>query len=169
MRKLISITAILLLLVSFAPTVYAQAKFGHINTNDLLRMMPGREEAQAELEKYARELESMFTSLQSEFQTKYQAYLENEATFSELIRQSRQRELQNLQERIMEFQESAQEDLVARETKLLNPIIERARKSIEEVAKENGFTYVFDMSTGAFVYAQPSDDIMPLVRAKLGL
>jgi outer membrane protein len=169
MRKLISITVIMLLLVSSAPNVFAQAKFGHINTNELLRMMPGRDDAQRELEKYARELEEMFVSLQTEFQTKYTNYLENEATLSELIKQSRQRELQSLQERIMEFQESAQQDLVDRENKLLSPIIEKARKAIEDVAKENGYTYVFDLSTGAFIYAEPSDNIMPLVRTKLGI
>jgi outer membrane protein len=169
MRKLISITVIMLLLVSAAPSVIAQAKFGHINTNELLRQMPGRTEAQQELEKYARELEEMFVALQNEFQTKYTNYLENEANLSELIKQSRQRELQSLQERIMEFQESAQQDLVDRENKLLSPIIEKARKAIDDVAKENGYTYVFDLSTGAFLYAEPSDNIMPLVKSKLGI
>ncbi len=169
MRKLISVTVLILLLVSASPQLFAQTKFGHINTNELLRLMPGRDAAQAELEKYARELETLFVSMQNEFQTKYQDYLEKEGELSELIKQSRQRELSNLQERIMEFQESAQEDLVARENQLLNPIVEQARKAIEEVAKEHGYTYVFDLSTGAFIYAEPSDNIMPLVKAKLGI
>ncbi|MFW5892440.1 MAG: OmpH family outer membrane protein, partial [Bacteroidota bacterium] len=109
------------------------------------------------------------TAMQTEFQTKYQDFLENEANYSDLIKQSKQRELGNLQERITEFQESAQQDLVQRENKLLQPIIDQARDAIEEVAEEQGYTYVFDMSAGSLLYANPGDDILPLVKDKLGI
>ncbi len=169
MKKIFSIALLMVFFLGMNATVIAQNKFGHIDTNELLRLMPGREEAQVELERYARELETQFTAMQREFQTKYQDYLENQETFSQLIRQSRERELTSLQERIMEFQESAQEDLMAKENQLLQPIIEKARNAIEEVAKENGFTYVFDRGMGVLLYSEPSDDIMPKVKAKLGI
>ncbi|MFW5708027.1 MAG: OmpH family outer membrane protein [Bacteroidota bacterium] len=169
MKNLLSICIVAVILLGFNATAFSQAKFGHINTNELLQMMPGRAEATEELEKYARELETTFTSLQSEFQTKYQDFLENQETFSPLIKQSREKELTSLQERIVEFQESAQEDLVQRETQLLNPIIEQARKAIEDVARENGYTYVFDTSMGVLLYSEPSDDIMDKVKEKLGI
>lgn len=170
MKKLLSIVALLVLLTGISSSyVQAQAKFGHIDSNELLRIMPGRDNAQAQLEKHARELESQFVAMQTEFQTKYQDYLANEASLSDLIKQARQRELGNLQERIMEFQESAQEDLMKTENQLLSPIIENARLAIEEVSKENGYAYIFDRSTGTLLYAQPSDDIMPLVKKKLGI
>lgn len=147
----------------------AQNKFAHINTEELLRQMPGRQQAQEELQRYAQELESQFTAMQTEFQTKYQDYLENEATYSDLIKQSKQRELGSIQERITEFQESAQQDLAQRENQLLQPIIDQARDAIQEVAKEQGYTYVFDMSAGSLLYAEPSDDILRMVQDKLGI
>lgn len=169
MRNLLSITALFVIMVLAAPAVYAQAKFGHINSNELLQVMPGRAEAQQQLEAHARSLEEMFTAMQTEFQTKYTDFLQNEATFTELIRQSRQRELVSLQERIQEFQESAQQDLLQKENQLLSPIIESVRQAIEAVAKENGYTYVFDTSAGTVLFAEPANDIMPKVRAKLGI
>lgn len=169
MKNLLRISLLMVFLIGVNANVFSQAKFGHINTNELLNQMPGREEAQKELEKYARELEAQFNSMQMEFQTKYQEYLENQETYSQLIRQSRERELGSLQERIMEFQESAQDDLMERENQLLRPIIEKARKAIEEVAKENGYTYVFDTSMGVLLYSEPSDDILDKVKAKIGL
>ncbi len=170
MKKLLtSSLVVVFLLCSFGVFAQQPAKLGHIDTNELLRMMPGRDSAQVELERYARELEEQFVSMQREFQTKYQDFLEKESTFSELIRQSRQRELSSLQERIMEFQESAQEDLMSKEEKLLTPIINMAREAIESVAKENDFTYVFDTSVGSLLYFEKGENIMPLVRQKLGL
>lgn len=169
MKKIFSIALLMVFFLGINATAIAQNKFGHIDTNELLGMMPGREAAQQELERYARELEAQFTTMQREFQTKYQEYLENQETYSQLIRQSKERELTSLQERITEFQESAQEDLMAKENELLQPIVEKARNAIEEVAKENGYAYVFDRSMGVLLYSEPGDDIMPQVKTKLGI
>ncbi len=170
MKKLINLSLLLLILLgSTSLTAQTDAKFGHINTNELLRMMPGREQAQAELEQYARELEETFSAMQAEFQTKYQDYLEKQESFSQLVRQSRERELQSLNERIMEFQESAQQDLIEQEERLLSPIIQEARNAIQKVGREHGFTYIFDTSGGSMVFWENGEDIMPLVRAELGL
>ncbi len=170
MKKLLNLSLLLVILLgSTSLTAQTDTKFGHINTNELLRMMPGREHAQAELEQYARELEETFTAMQAEFQTKYQDYLEKQENFSQLVRQSRERELQSLNERIMEFQESAQQDLMEQEERLLNPIIQEARNAIQKVGREHGFTYIFDTSGGSMVFWENGEDIMPLVRAELGL
>lgn len=171
MKKLLNLSFLVIFILASSATVFAQqpAKFGHIDTNELLRLMPGRDSAQVQLERYARELESQYVAMQNELQTKYQDYLEKESTFSELIRQSRQRELTNLQERILEFQESAQQDLIDQENRLLSPIIEKARQAISDVANENGFTYIFDISSGALLFWEKGENIMPLVRVKLGL
>ncbi len=169
MKNFFRISLLVVLLLGLNSNVFSQAKFGHIDTNELLQLMPGREEARQELERYARELESTFTAMQREFQTKYQDFLENQESFSQLIRQSRERELVSLQERIMEFQESAQEDLMEKENRLLRPIIDKARTAIEEVAKENGYTYIFDTSMGVVLYSEPADNIMEKVKAKIGI
>ncbi len=170
MKKLFN-TSLLVLFLLVSATLFAQepAKFGHIDTNELLRMMPGRDSAQVQLERYARELESTFVAMQNEFQTKYQDYLEKQGTFSDLIRQSRERELMSLQERIQEFQESAQQDLADQENKLLSPIIEQARVAISDVANEEGYTYVFDTSMGVLLFWENGEDLMPMVKKKLGL
>lgn len=169
MKKLFNTAFLVIFLLGTALVAQQPAKFGHIDTNELLQMMPGRDSATVELERYARELETTFVAMQNEFQTKYTDYLEKQATFSELIRQSRERELISLQERIQEFQESAQQDLMDQESRLLRPIIEEARNAIEEVAKENGYTYIFDTSMGFLLYWDAGEDIMPKVIQKLGL
>ncbi len=170
MKKLLSFFPLLVLAFVIISSAGAQksARFGHIDTDELLRQMPGRDSAQEELERYARQLENKFVSMQNEFQQKYQEFLADEDE-SELIRHSRQRELASLQERILEFQESAQEDLLRKEERLLRPIIDKARNAIEKVAEEHNYDYVFDTSTGVLLYSDPGDDIMPMVKKELGL
>ncbi|HSV87277.1 MAG TPA: OmpH family outer membrane protein [Bacteroidales bacterium] len=168
MKKLFFLA--LLVLMLFASGAHAQQlKFGHINTNELLAVMPGRDSAQVQLQNHARTLEETFAEMQTELQTKFQEYVANEATYSELIRQSRQRELNNLQERVQEFQELAQQDLAQMEQRLLAPIIQAARQAIEDVAKELGYTYVFDTATGAVIFFPPGDNLIQPVKTRLGI
>ena len=86
-----------------------------------------------------------------------------------MIRTTKEQELSELQQRIQSYQQNAQKTLQEKEAELLQPIIDRAKKAISDVAKENGYTYIFDSSAGTLLYQQDSDDIMSLVKKKLGL
>ena len=166
MRKMKNIVLIAATLLSTA--VFGQ-KLGHINSNDLLLAMPERSSIEADIQKYAQELESQMTTMSKEYQAKVQKYQSMEATMTEAIKQDKIAEITNLEERISKFQQSAQKDLQAKEETMLKPLIDKAKKAIEDVAKENGYTYVFDAGVGVLLYKKDSDDIMPLVKKKLGL
>ena len=163
--------AIVVCLLAFSGSAMAQKniKLGHINSNDLMQIMPGRDSAQTALQGEVAELEETLKSMQAEAEKRYNDYVANQAGWTELIRQTKQREIQDMAARIQEFQENAQKQLQDREAELLNPIIDRAKKAIEEVAKEGGYSYILDAGTAAILYSQDSDDIMPLVKKKLGL
>ena len=77
--------------------------------------------------------------------------------------------INDLKERLDAFEVQATQDLQDKEMKLTAPIIEKARKAVEEVATENGYTYVFNSTEGLLLYATPSDDISDLVKKKLGI
>ncbi len=150
-------------------TAQKAVKLGHIDSNELLKIMPGRDSAQATLQKHVKELENTLKGMQAEFETRYQDFTANQTQMSELIKQTKTKELQDMQARIEDFQQNAQKDYQEREKKLLTPIIDKAKKAIEEVAVENKYTYVFDSGVGALLYQDASDDLMPLVKKKLGL
>ena len=144
-------------------------KLGHINSNDLMQIMPGRDSAQAALQKEVEALQAELETMNKEFETKYNDYLAKRDQLSELIRKTKESDLQNMRARIEESQSNAQKLLEERQEALLKPIVDRAKKAIEEVGKENGYTYIFDSGIGTVLYSQDSDDIMPLVKKKLGL
>lgn len=166
-----TLIALLVVMFAFGTTAVAQktVKLGHINSSELMQIMPGRDEAQATLLKEVDELQNTMKNMQAELEQRYNEYMGKKDQMSDLIRQTKERELQDMGNRIQDFQESAQKQLAEREQEVLKPIIDKAKKAIEDVAKENGYTYIFDSGVGALLYQQDSDDIMPLVKKKLGL
>jgi len=166
-----TLIALFVVMVSFMGTSMAQkaVKLGHVNSADLMQIMPGREEAQATLQKEVDELQTTLKNMQNELEQRYNDYVGKKDQLSDLIRQTKERELQDMGNRIQEFQENAEKKLQDRQQEVLKPIIDKAKKAIEDVAKENGYTYIFDTSVGALLYQQDSDDILPLVKKKLGL
>lgn len=159
----------LICLVSFSSFAQKKQKFGHIDSNELLKMMPGRDSAVTKITEYATTLENQIKGMQAEFETKYNDYMANEPNMTELIKQTKQRELQDIQSRIEAFQTSAEEDLQKKQTELLQPIIDKAKAAIDKVAKANDYTYIFDAGLGVLLYSDPIEDIMPLVKIELGL
>jgi len=163
---------LILLITGFVATGYSQQKIklGHLNSNDLLEAMPEKSQAQKTLQDYSKQLEDQLVTMQDELEKKYNEYLEKKDTYTDLIKKNKEEELTSLQQRIQTFQTNAQQDIQKKEQELLKPIIDKAKKAIEDVAKENGYTYIFDSGTGSLLYyPKDADDILPLVKKKLGI
>lgn len=165
----IMLTGAVIMAMSFSSFAQKAPKFGHINSNDLLTIMPERDSAEAELKSFAQELELQLTKMSSEYEKKYTDYQANVAVMNEVVRASKEEEILELQKRIQDFQQKAQQSLQQKEGALMEPLVEKAKKAIKDVAKENGYTYVFDSSVGALIHYPETDDLLPLVKKKLGL
>lgn len=143
-------------------------KFGHLDAQDILLTLPERAEAQTSIEAAAAEYETEVSRMQSELETKFADYQAKAATWPDAIRQQKERELQQLDAGLQEFGMTIQNDLTQMEQQLLAPMIERVRDAIEAVGKEQGFTYIFDTSTGVTLY-NGGEDVTDLVKTKLGM
>ena len=164
--------SLLLVMVFVGSNLFAQTnyKFGHINSQELIALMPESDSAQAELEKFAQGLQDQADVMQVELNKKYQDYLAQRDNLTDLIRQTKEGELNDLQGRIQAFNGSAQQDMQRKQAEVMQPIIEKAQNAIKEVAKANGFTYVYDIASGVLLYfSDDSEDILPLVKQKLGI
>ena len=143
-------------------------KFGHLDAQDILLTLPERADAQASIEAAAAEYETEVSRMQTELETKFADYQAKAATWPDAIRQQKERELQQLDAGLQEFGATIQNDLAQMEQQLLAPMIDRVRKAIEDVGKEQGFTYIFDTSAGGTVY-NGGEDVTDLVKTKLGM
>lgn len=164
----ICVLGILMFSASFAK---AQApKFGHIDLQALIQIMPERADAEKKFTAYQKELEDALGVMQKEAQTKYAEYLTKRDSMSETVRKMKDDELNAMSERIQTYQQNAQQQLQAKYQELLKPVFDKADKAVKEVGAEKGLIYVFDMSAKTILYnSKESTDILPLVKTKLGI
>ena len=160
---------VLVALTLAAMSVSAQVKLGHIETQKLIQAMPEWTAAQKTFEEEQKKVNTELNGLREQFQTKLAEYSEKMKTYSEAMRATTEEELQGLQQRIQRFQETAMAQLEKTQNDLMQPVMEKALNAIKEVGKENGFTYIFDMNAGILYTAENSQDVLPLVKKKLGL
>ncbi|MFM8433337.1 MAG: OmpH family outer membrane protein [Bacteroidota bacterium] len=144
-------------------------KFGHINSAELLQSMPQTRQADSTLKKYGESLEGQLTVMTNEYKSKVQAYQASMDSLPDVTRSYKERELQDLGGRIEGFRDNAQESIQKKKEELYSPILKRAEDAIKEVAKEKGYSYIFDTSSGSFLFAQESDNILDMVKTKLGM
>jgi outer membrane protein len=167
MKKVTSILLITLSLLSCQ--LFAQDKFGHIHSEQLLMTMPETANADKEIQEYSKMLESQLQTMYEEYQSKAGEFQANEALMTEVVKEAKIKEIQDLELRIQQFQQTSQEGVQQKRNEVLAPLLEKAQNAINAVAEENGYTYIFDISLGSIVYGDKSRDIMPLVKTKLGI
>ena len=162
---------ILLLSLTFLISIssFSQNKFGYIDSQELLLLMPERKTAEEEVQTFAKSLESQLQAMTAEYQQSVQEYQANEATYTDLVKQDKVTEITGLEQRIQSFQQNAQQALQSKEQELLEPILQKARKAIEDVANEGDYTYIFDKSVGSILYVKESENILDKVKKKLKL
>ncbi|MCW0484365.1 OmpH family outer membrane protein [Gaoshiqia sediminis] len=168
MKSVFKICLIAIMLVS-AGLVQAQTlKFAHIDSQALIQAMPETAAAQKTLEEQAKGLEDQLASMQQEFQSKLAEYTQKADSLTDIVRESKEEDLQNLQQRIQSFNSTASQKLQQKQGELMQPIFNKANEMIEVVAKEQGVVYVFD-SNAVLYKSNTSIDLLPLVKAKLGI
>ena len=168
MKNVLKTAVVGIALVVSSFSINAQ-KIAHINLDSLITLMPESKTAQAAVQEYSKQLEQQVTAMQTELQTKYQDYQANSANMAEVVKASKEKELNDLNQRITDFQQQAQTDYQKKSAELSKPVYEKAKRAIDQVAKDNGYKYVLDTSTGLVLYSEPTDDLIALVIKKLGI
>jgi outer membrane protein len=142
-------------------------KIAHVHLDSLVSLMPEMKVIKELAQGYMKDLEKTVMSMENEFQTKYNDYLANQAGMSDLVKKTKEDELRSLQTRIEDFKQQAQQDYQKKQGELTAPVMDKAKKAIEAVAKEGGYKYVLDTSVGNVLYSEPAEDILISVKKKL--
>ena len=142
MKKLI---VLLLMLLPFAGAMNAQeAKIAFVNAGEIFTMMPEFKDMQKKMDdlnaKYKTELETM----NSEFQKKYSDFIAQQDSLTENIKVRRMQEVQDMQQRIDNFVQVAQQDVAKQQQDLMAPIQQKLQDAIKAVGAEQGYTYIID-------------------------
>lgn len=166
MKKVLKLT-LAVVCVMFSTSLFAQ-KIGRISSQEVVVNMAEYKEAQTQLEALAKDLQAQMETIQVEMNTKIQEYQKGAETMTDAVRQLKEKELNDLNTRLQEFNQVAQQELQKKEQELMEPIIKKANEAITEVSKAGGYTVIFE--TGQMIYFDEAQvkDITPEVKAKLG-
>ena len=166
MKKVLKLT-LAVVCVMFSTSLFAQ-KIGRISSQEVVVNMAEYKEAQTQLEALAKDLQAQMETIQVEMNTKIQEYQKGAETMTDAVRQLKEKELNDLNTRLQEFNQVAQQELQKKEQELMEPIIKKANEAITEVSKAGGYTVIFE--TGSMIYFDEAQvkDITPEVKTKLG-
>lgn len=150
----------------------AQTKIAHINSTELLELMPEMKQIEEKIAASRKQWETVLLQKQDEFRTKLadaQKMAEDQSASKGLL-EVKQKELEQLQNSYQELEQKANEDMQNQQQEFLKPLITKLKVAIEEVAKAKGYNYVLESTEGAgLIWGDPAHDLMPAVKTKLGI
>jgi outer membrane protein len=167
-------TLFLVLLCGTLFTAQAQTqKIGYADWEYIFSQLPEFKQIDSELKTHTDQLQNQMKAKQQDFEAKYKAFQGMPATTPDAIKADKERELQSLQEGFQKFQQDAQSSLQKKQTDLMAPIMKKIGKGIEDVAKENAYTFIINpQGTGGIdilLYSDENYDISNLVLKKFGI
>lgn len=150
------------------PILVSAQKFGHINTQELFAQMPEVAQVKLKMDTIQGQYETQLASMNEEFQKKMQDYQAQEATMADAVKQIRQQELQEMNQRIQLFYQTAEQDIQKKQQDLLAPIHEKMAKAIKAVGERDKFTYIFDSQAMVHI-GDDAVDATSAVKKELGI
>jgi outer membrane protein len=160
----------LILLTVATSQVFAQ-KYGYINTQELLSNMTEMKLADSQLQLLQTELQGQGEQMVIKFEGEYKAYVAEaeKGTLSKVQMQQKEEALTKKRQEIEQFEGKLQNDLLKKKEELYKPILDRVKMEIEKLGKEGGYAMIFDTSVGMILHANESENLMPVIKTKLGI
>ena len=147
----------------------AQPKFAHVNFPELVQLMPEADQARATMAASSKEAQETLQAMQEEINNKYSQYEQKVSTWSPAIRESKEKELTDLNRRAQEFYQNIQQELQQQQEQLMAPIYKKAQETVNKLAKEAGYVFVFDRSSVLYIDEAQSEDITAAARKALSI
>jgi outer membrane protein len=173
MKRFTGIAVLLFLITLGGRNASAQTlKFGHVNSDELIQALPEFDSANVKLEKFRKDLINALELMTVELNNKSEIYNKESKNYTDIVKQTKEQELVDMNKRIQEFQNNAQQQLQEKQAELFQPIMGKVDKAIKDVGKENGFVYIFSIGQGSsllYFDDSKSTNVTPLAKAKLGL
>ena len=166
MKKILLIAA--MAFMSLAATAQ-NFKFAYVDMNELVMLMPEMDAAREQMQTAELEAQETYAAMVEEYQTKAQQYQQKAETWTPTIRESKAAELQQIEMRIQEFNQAISQELHQTQQMLQMPILEKAQKVVEELAKAKGVAFVVDQAGFLYIDETQAVNLTPEARVKLGI
>lgn len=168
MKKLFKISVIAAVML-FAGTMAHAQKVGYVNFKAMVDAMPETKGVQTQLQAYQKQFADQFQGMQTEYNTKVADYQKNSSTMNDATRTAKANEIQDIERRMQDFNNTAQQQINTKADELSKPLITKVKDAITAVAKEKGYAYVLNTTQIDLIVSPEADDLSPAVKAKLGI
>ena len=162
--------ALIAAMIALPLAAMAQAKFAHMNSQDVITMMPEFTKAQADLDAMGKQYQDEMQRTQEEFDKKYQEFLAQQDSLPQNIADRRMKELNDMAQRQQQFQQEAQQSMMKAREDAMTPIMQKLDAAIQAVGQADGYVYIFDVARTPIAYiSSQSVDVTAKVKAQLGI
>lgn len=170
MKKIMLLGLVLTCWMLSSPVAEAQ-KYAYVTSGAILEKMPEMEQMRSNLDGYRSQLQKKGQKMVEDFQLKQQdaSSKKERGELAPVQEQKILEELQKMQEEILTYEQDMQNMMLTKQEELLAPVLEKINEAIKEIAKEEGYTMIFDLSSGAVLFADENSDITAKVKAKIGI
>ena len=161
---------VIAMLIFMAPLALFAQKFGHLNSADIIQVMPEYKTAQTEIQNLEKQISNELQMMETELANKSEAYEKEKATLPANIQQRREQELQDIYARMQQYYQESQQQLAQASQEKMAMLTEKITKAIKEVGVAGGYLYIFDVASGIpYISETLSTDVTADVKAKLGI
>jgi len=144
MKQFRTLVIAAIMLIGGNQAINAQAKTAHVDVSEIMSKMPAMLDAQKQLEKLSGTYDTEYKTMVEEYQNKLKKYEQEASTVGETVNETRSKEVQDMQKRIVDYRDNAQKELQQKETDIVKPIMDKVKASIQKVGKAKGFQYIFN-------------------------
>lgn len=144
-------------------------KWGYVDFNEIIMLMPEMDSARATLEENQKTNEEILMAMYEEYQTKTQQYQQKAESWTPAIRESKEKEIMEIQARLEQTQQSLQQEMGQLQQSLQAPIYEKAQKTVNDLAKAKGIAVVFEKSSLLYLDPAQGVDLTPEARKALNI
>ena len=162
MKKMIFMLALAL------PILASAQKIGHVSSQEIMAIMPETKKMAERLDSLQGVYETQLANMQEEFNKKLTEFQQQQATMTAGVKEFRQQELAEMEQRTQMFYQTVQKELQAKQVEFLQPVQTKLLEAIKKVGAAQGCTYVMDKASMLYI-APDALDLTAAVKAELGI
>ena len=166
MKKIILIAAMAMMSVA---AMAQDFKFGYVDFNEVIMLMPEMDEARKTIEENQKTNEEILMTMYKEYETKMQQYQQNNATWTPAVREMKEKEIMQLEQNLQQNQQVLQQEIQQLQQQLQAPIYEKAQKAVNELAKAKGLAVVFEKNSLLYLDPAQGVNLTPEARTALNI
>jgi len=166
MKQILSLGLVMIALVAFNPFLNAQNKTGYVSIDEVVQLMPDYKKATAEMAQFDSALQINYGETLKELNRQDSMFKTDSVKMTMATKTAKKEQMKKLLVELQGYEQNYQQQMQQKQEEVMAPVAQKANQLIADVAKANGYTYVFRKE--ALIVSPEGDDILPLIKKKLG-